>query len=267
MKKILLLIFLLITSILCAEYVGKEEAIKMLQQAKAEDYPESNEIYISNGIVNLDEYCLGYKISESYKKILTEGAKKDNSVLFWYDTNYGEKEVLSIELIKKSGEIISFDPNEILQEKDNSFMGWSNIYSETSKILTAEIPNIEIGDIVYTKEKYIIKKAVMENNFFSAFNIEPWSRYLNDYLEINIPKSKKLFVHEINKKDFPYNFSREEKDGNIIYCWNTQNNPKIIYEPNMEMFNLLWTQIWANWLYFLLDSRVAYFYNHMLLLL
>ena len=238
MKKILLLIFLLITSILCAEYVEKEEAIKMLQQAKAEDYPESNEIYISNEIVNLDEYCMGYEISESYKKILTEGAKKDNSVLFWYDTNYGEKKILIIELIKKSGEIISFDPNEILHEKDNSFMGWSNIYSETSKILTAEIPNIEIGDIVYTKEKYIIKKARMENNYFAVFNIEPWSKYLNDYLEIAIPKNKKLFIHEINKKDFPYEFSKEEKNENIIYCWNTQNNPKIIYEPNMEVFNL-----------------------------
>lgn len=238
MKKIILLIFLLITSILFAEYVEKEEAIRMLQQAQAEDYPGSNEIYISNEIVKLDEYCMGYGISESYKKILTEGAKKNNSVLFWYDTNYGEKEVLTIELIKKNGEIISFDPNEILQEKDNSFMGYSNIYSETSKILTAEIPNIEIGDIVYTKEKDIIKKARMENNFFSSFNIETYSKYLNDYLEITIPKSKRLFIHEINKKDFPYDFYKEEKNENIIYSWTTQNNPKIIYEPNMEMFNL-----------------------------
>ena len=76
MKKILILIFLLIVSILGAEYVEKAEAIKMLLQAKAEDYPDCNEIYISNDIVNLDEYCLGYEISESYRKILTEGAKK-----------------------------------------------------------------------------------------------------------------------------------------------------------------------------------------------
>ena len=238
MKKILLLIFLLLVSILSAEYIGKEEAIKMLQQAKAEDYPESNEIYISNEIVNLDEYCLGYEISESYKKILTEGAMKNSSVLFWYDTNYGEKEVLSIELIKNSGEIISFNPNEILQEKDNSFMGGSNIYSETSKILTAEIPNIEIGDIIYTKEKHILKKARMENNYFNSYNIETYAKYLNDYLEINLPKSKKLFIHEINKTDFKYDFSQTEKNDNIVYSWTTQNNPKINYEPNMEIFNL-----------------------------
>ncbi|MCD6176733.1 MAG: DUF3857 and transglutaminase domain-containing protein [Candidatus Cloacimonetes bacterium] len=238
MKKILLFMLLLITSILYAEYVGKEDAIKMLQQAKAENYPESNEIYISNQIANLDKNCLGYEISESYKRILTEGAKKNNSVSFWYDTNYGAIEVLNIELIKKSGEIISFDPNEILQEKDNSFMGNSNIYSETSKILTAEIPNMEIGDIIYTKQKNIIKKASMENNYFSSFNIETYSKYLNDYLEITIPKSKKLYIHEINKKDFKYDFSKEEKGENIIYYWNTKNNPKIIYEPSMEMFNL-----------------------------
>lgn len=233
-----MLIFLLLTVMLSAGYVEKEEAIKMLQEAKAEEYPQSNEIYISNSITNLDEFCLGYTISESYKKILNEGAKKNSSVFFWYDTNYGEIEIMTIELIKKDGKIISFDPNEILQEKDNSFSNRSNIYSETSKILTADIPNIEIGDIIFTKEKNIMKKARMENNYFNSFSIETYQKYLNDYLEITLPQEIELYIHEINKKEFEYDFSEKEKDGEITYSWNTKDSPIIIYEPNMETFNL-----------------------------
>ncbi|MDO9576437.1 MAG: transglutaminase domain-containing protein [Candidatus Cloacimonadales bacterium] len=234
MRKYLLFLFLLIASLLSAEYVEKTEAIKMLQQAKADDYPDCNEVYISNEIVVLDEHCRGDEITESYRKILTDGAKKDNAVTFWYDMDYGDIDISAIELIKASGEIIVFNPDEILQEKDNSYMGWSNIYSESSKILTAEIPNMEVGDIIFTKQKNIIKKATMEENYFNSFYVETYTKYINDYLEINIPASKKLYIHELNKSDFPVDFSRIEKDGVVTYKWTTQNNPLIIYEPNMD---------------------------------
>jgi len=234
MKKVLLITFLLVTSLLCADYVEKAEAINMLQQAKAEDYPDCNEVYIGNEIVVLDEHCLGYEMNESYRKILTEGAKQNSSVNFWYNTNYGDIEIYAIELIKADGKIISFDPDEILQEKDNSYMGWSNIYSKTSRILVAEIPNIEVGDIIYTNQKNIRNKATMENNFFNSFYVEAYAKYLNDYLEIQLPTSRKLYIHELNKSDFPINFSQAENDGMTTYTWTTQNNPKIIYEPNMD---------------------------------
>ena len=237
MKKFLFFPFLLIASLLCADYIDKDDAIKMLQQAKAKDYPDCNEIYISNKTIDLNEHCLGYEISESYRKILTEGAKKNSSVSFWYDTDYGDIEIPAIELIKRNGEIITFVPNDILQEKDNSYMGWSNIYSESSKVLIAEIPNLEIGDIIYTRQKHIKKKATMEENFFSSFYVETYSKYLNDYLEIKIPKSKKLYIHELNKSDFPVEFTQTENDDMITYKWATQNNPKIIYEPNMDNKN------------------------------
>lgn len=234
MKKYLLIIFLLIATLLSAEYVGKAEAIKMLQQAKTEDYPHNNEIYINNEIVVLDEACLGYETTESYRKIIREGAKQNSSVTFWYDMNYSEIEINAIELIKSSGEIIYFDPEEILQEKDNSYMGYSNIYSNTSKVLVAEIPNLEVGDIIYTKQKRILKKATMENNYFGAFYVETYSKYINNFLQIQMPASKKLYIHELNKSDFPVEFSQLENDGIIIYKWTVQNNPIIIYEPNMD---------------------------------
>ena len=237
MKKIMIILLLLSIYFLSAEYIEKERAISMLQEAQSEEYPESNEVYISNEIGVLDENCLGYEISENYRKILTDSARKDNIIQFWFDEDYGEKEVLNIELIKASGEIISFDPNEILQEKVNSFSGYSNIYSETSKILTAEIPNIEIGDIIYTKEKYIIIKQRMENNYFNSFGIDSYGKYLNDYFELTLQKNKNLYFHEINKKDFAYDFSKVEKGDNYVYSLNTQNNPLIIYEPGIEDYN------------------------------
>ena len=162
MKKFIIIIVLM-SSLLNANYVTKDEAIKMLQDVDTNDFPASNEVYISNEIEMLDEECLGYQVFEEYRKILNDKARKDNIVRFWYTSYYEEIEVQIIEIIKKDGNIISFDPEKILQEKDSSFKGKMNIYWKSSRILTTQLPNIEIGDIIYTKKKTIRKKVRMED--------------------------------------------------------------------------------------------------------
>lgn len=239
MKKIILLALTLFLTFLNAAYVNKEEALKMLAKAEDTDYPLNNEVYVENELVKLDVTGCGFTEVESYRKILNENGRSNNSVWFSYDEDYGSIEVEVIEVIKKDGEIVSYNPDEFLKEKENSFSVNSNIYSNTSKILTGSLSDLEVGDIVYTKKKSFTKKARMEGQYFGYFGLDSYSPYLNSYLEVSLPTEKELYVHEINKKDFSYDFTKKVEDDQQIYSFNMKNNPILVYEPGMEQNNFV----------------------------
>ena len=161
MKKSLLLLVFALYCLLCAEYIPFGQAIDMLQKAQAEEYSNSHVVYLVNKIEYIDDDYLGYSIDETYKKILTEEGKRNNQVFFYKDLIYDSLIVEEIKLIKSDGKIVSFDPDKFLRITDPP--GRSNIYSNNSKYLTGNIPNLEVGDIIYEKTKNIAKKRVMEN--------------------------------------------------------------------------------------------------------
>lgn len=234
MKKISFLCLIFLCLCLYGEYVPKDKALKILKEVTTHDFPKSDEVYINNEMTKLDKHCLGYVVTEKYRKILNDNARKDNSVRFGYNIDYQKVEVESIELIKPDGKIIPFDPGKILKEKDDTSMGWMNIYSDLLKVLIGELPDVQIGDIIYTKWKTVLKKAFMENNHFGYFGIEDYAPSLNKYKEITLPKKIKLYVHDLNNKGLKYEHSTEKKRGNIIYKWNVSKLPIIVNEPNIE---------------------------------
>lgn len=238
MKKLFLIFLVVLPMSLYGGYVPKDAALKLLHGVSAKDYPKSDAAYISNVVTKLDRRCLGATTTEIYRKILNDRARKSNAVRFWYNTHYHGMDVQAIELVKKDGTVVSFDPAKILEEKDNTFSGSSNIYSRLSKVLTAELPDVQIGDVIYTKEKRMLKNAAMENHFSDSFGIQDSSPYLNKYKEITLPKKKKLYIHDLNNNGLNYDHSAEKKGRNIVYKWNVSNIPIIVPEPHMEQYNL-----------------------------
>ena len=237
MKRFSLLLIILFPILLSAQFIQREKAIKILEEVKSEEYPNSNEIFVTNDITNLNKNCTGTDTIEEYKKVLNENAKRNNSIYFYYDSNYSTLSVKTIQIIKKDGKVINFDPKTVLKEKIYN-SGASNIYSYSTKILTTTLPDLEIGDIVYTKSIRNMIKARMENNFFTEISIQSYRKYLYNYEKIIVPKTINLNIHELNKSDFPYEFSKNVKNGKTIYEWTIKDNPIIIHEPNMEDANM-----------------------------
>ncbi len=266
MKRFSLLLIILFPILLSAQFIPREKAIKILEEVKSEKYPNSNEIFVTNDITDLNKNCTGTETIEEYKKVLNENAKRNNSLYFYYDTNYSKLKVEAIQIIKKTGKIVNFDPQKVLKEKIYN-TGSMNIYSYSTKILTTTLPDLEIGDIVYTKYIRTMTKARMENNFFTAIDIQSYRKYLYNYEKIIVPKEIKLNIHELNKSDFPYEFSKKEQNNKVIYEWTIKNNPIIIYEPNMEDSNMFahrimittldsWEQA-SRWYYNLVEPHLA----------
>lgn len=235
-KRFIILLTIWFSSISFSAYIPKNEAIKILSPIAAEDYTEYNEVYIVNSLTERDELGGGTITTETYKKVLNTTSKKDNSLSFDYNANYNSLDIAAIELIKADGKVIKLDPKKILEEKINGASQEINIYTTQDKILSGTVPNLEIGDIIYTKSIETIKKARIEGHFSGGVTLESSEKFVNNYEKLTFPKEKKLYVHELNKMGFKYDQKRTVTKDKRIYEWNIRDNPLVTPEPNMDDF-------------------------------
>ena len=236
MKIKLLVLLLWSVSVLFAQKTDYKTAIASLQKITSKDYPESSTISIENEEVSINKECLGTRISESYTKILNEQGKRQTSQLYFgYDSDYDTIEVVLVEVIKKDGTVNKINTKEVLKKVSQSaFGGFSNIYTETGWILTGNIPNLQIGDIVHEISKETTHKTYMENNFFDRISIENYSTIFKSFYQLTAPKDLKINVIHINKKENLAKFEKKTVDNNNVYSCSFDYIPQIIYEPGMD---------------------------------
>ena len=236
MKIKLIILFLWSISFAHAQKVDYKTAIESLQGITAKDYPESPTISIENKEVKINKQCTGTSVSESYTKILNEQGKKRTSQLYFgYDSDYDTVEVVLVEVIKVDGTVNTVNTEEVLKKVSRSaFGGFSNIYTETGWILTGNIPNLQIGDIVHEISKKITHKTYMDNNYFDRISIENYSTIYKYFYELTTPKSLNMNVIHINEKKGLAKFEHLVKGENNIYTCSFDYIPQIIYEPGMD---------------------------------
>ena len=235
MKKTLLIILIVVASyILTAGEISFEEAIDLLHGVSTEDYPNSNQIGIDNQKIELDEKCRGTYLNENFTRILNENGRQNFSLWFSYDTMYDTLYVKTIQIIKQDGTIIEFEPYEILNETGNAFSEFSNIYSESSRFLKGDLPNVEIGDIVRYESIETVHNTRIENNFSYRISVENYSPVLKKYYKLSIPESIGLNIYHINSKEGYVEFSESFEAGRNIYEFDVSVAPEILYEPSME---------------------------------
>jgi hypothetical protein len=246
--------------------IETDEAIKLLQKSGLQEFPAADQISVENQQVELDENCLGTVEYEIFSKILTDKAKQDNKVSFWYDSNYTDLEVNIIEIIKPDGKIITLKPEKILQKNLNPYSKTMNIYSETSWVLTGELPDLNIGDIIHTKQTRKLLKARMEGNFFDQISVDNYSPKILQNYHLKIPSNITLYVHHVNKKEGYVTFKETQKENFTFYNWEITSPPQIVYEPGMENldrfgYNIMLTTIkkWeevSTWYYGLVEPHL-----------
>ena len=235
-KKLIILFTMLLSSISFSSYIPKDQAVKILSPIVAKNYPEYNEVYIVNSLTERDESGGGTITAETYKKVLNTTSKKDNYLSFDYNANYSGLDITIIELIKADGKIIKLDPEKILEEKISGASQDINIYTTQDKILSGNVQNLEIGDIIYIKSVETIKKARIEGHFSGGITLESPDKFINNYEKLTLPKDRKLYIHELNKTGFKYDQKRTVVKDKQIYEWNIRDNPLVTPEPNMDDF-------------------------------
>ena len=221
---------------LFAQPISYKDAINKLSEANPNDYPESNVLNISNEWVKMDSLCHYVRTYEKFARVLRDGGKSqvaDN--YFSYDVNYDTLWIEKLELIKSDGSVLKLNPDSIFRRSSSSAIeSYSNIYTETGWFLTGTVPGVETGDILHIVTKDSVFKSRMENNFFDRVDVEGFSAYFHKYYELVAPKSVKINLVEINKKDNLAKISIQERGDNKVYTISVGYVKPIIYEPGMD---------------------------------
>ncbi|OGV35536.1 MAG: hypothetical protein A2020_06950 [Lentisphaerae bacterium GWF2_45_14] len=249
MKKLtlslLIFAFLVCGGILRAEQplIASDEAIKSSQTATLEKFPDADSVILAECEKNICNKDGTYKTwSEVYQKVLTEKGKREGKTIsFNFTLPYETVEVQVVEIIKPDGRKLPVDIEKNSKTAvDSSQMG-SNIYNPNDKIVQVTLPGLEIGDTVhYVYLSNTVKTRVPDT--WSDYSIfEGHSPILYSRIVIDMPSE--LALANIRLRDEikdTVSFSKEEKDGRIIYNWLAKNVPRMFDEPDMPPY---WTVV------------------------
>ena len=247
LKHLLLTLILTIPTLYSSEqtevadkyYASRSEALKAAETATRENYPDADAVILNQTQkIEYDKDGTNTQWEECYMKILTEKGRKDNlTVVSFYTIPYQNPEDCRIDMIEIIHEDGTTETVNIAKESStsiNSSSMKSNIYNPNNKMITVNVSNLKVNDILhykmYDKTVLPLAKGIYED----IFSFESTRPIINKELRINGPKSFPLQKIAIcDKIPGTIKFSEQEKDNKINYKWIGQNIPQTIPEPDM----------------------------------
>ncbi len=108
----------------------------------------------------------GQQQDEIFTKVLTEKGKRGNRQLsLFFMLPYWTVEVAKLEVIQPDGRTVPVDVEANSKESiDNSQMA-ENIYDPNSRILTVNIPQLSVGDVVHVVAREVIHRSIIPDEF------------------------------------------------------------------------------------------------------
>ena len=206
-------------------------------EVTVERYPDADSVVLEQSEYTRYNPDGSYSVSvDVYVKVLTEKGRRDESEFSVnYNRRYGHAEVEHIGIIDENGEERTIDFSKTIKEaSDNSSME-VNIYDPMARKLNCTIPGIKIGEIVHVKYKRILEKSRIENQF-SDLGVTEWTcPILKTTIIVDAPKERPLKNIAVRHPlENHITETREEKDGRIIYTWETNYPAEQAFEdPDM----------------------------------
>ncbi len=204
--------------------------------AMRSQYPDANAV-----LLNDEEYIRynpdGSSVSTdtfSYL-VLTEKGREDlRQISFRFHTNYEKIAVTSLSVTKPDGKKINLDPEKLaVISIDHSQMS-ARIYDPNSKQISITIPDLNVGDTLNVSVKEETFKSRIPGQWSGFAVLQSDCPVKNYTYTVDAPASRPL--QSIAVKDEvkgALTFSKNQKDGRIIYRWQAENVPQLIPEPGM----------------------------------
>ena len=142
----------------------------------------------------------GTVTDECYEKILTDKGRDDlRSLSIQYSTHYRKVEIPLIEVIRPDGTIRKIDVAANSREAVSTGSMGENIYDPAGKILTVNIPDLAVGDILH----YIIRqqdiRVRVPKHWSDIFLLQYDVPILYYEISVDAPKSLPLRAVEVKE--------------------------------------------------------------------
>ncbi len=216
--------------------IDKAKAIEAAAAVTKEKYPNADDVLIDDYTkVQYNPDGSAVELCDSYQKVLTESGRRGASTItLQFTIPYDAVEVLMLEVIKLSGEIVPVDIKAQSKEMISSSQMNQNIYNPNDKELRVGIPNLEIGDTIHSITRQKTLRSIVPNTWSSIVLFEYTSPILHHTYEVLSPKGRPLQGSILKNKigDTVKETVNDTPEGKR-YVWEVNNVPQLFPEPDM----------------------------------
>ncbi len=216
--------------------LNRANVIRSAEDITKLKYPNADDVMVDNYILSkYNPNGTSTTWDDTFVKILTEkGRRAHQSLSFHYSLPYSTVELKLLELVKKDGTVVQIGvaANSKIMI-DSSQMG-ANIYNPNNKLLTVNVPGLEVGDLVRYVTFRDEVKARVPNTWSNFYVLEYTTPIKHHTIEIVAPYTLPLAKIEIKdpiKGTVVFNTKRIKDT--IRYKWEVRDVPQMFEEPNM----------------------------------
>ena len=214
-----------------------------IEKIKSSAQNVTSQKYPNADVVHIDQrHWVSYNPDGTYEewdahavKIMTEKGKRQYQTISSYFTiPYNTTEFKRVEIIKADGKHISVDIEKNSRVTIEHGQMKNNIYNPNQKILRMTIPQLNIGDVLYTELKDIFSKVRTPNTWSDYIGFESISPIVRMEYEVCAPLERPL-ERIVIKNEIPgtIEYKKTETETHISYRWIASNVPQAFPEPNM----------------------------------
>lgn len=176
---------------------------------------------------------------ETFTKVLTEKGRRDaREQTFFFMLPYWTVQVPKVEVIKEDGTVVPVDVAANSKESIDDSQMAENIYDPNDRILTVNIPQLDIGDTIHVISRQIIHRSIMPSEYDEENVLEGTSLIRHLSYEVHAPVSLPL-VRMALRDQVPGTISSttETNGDQIVYRWEVNNVPRMYDEPDMPPYD------------------------------
>ncbi|HEV2318950.1 MAG TPA: DUF3857 domain-containing protein [Verrucomicrobiae bacterium] len=214
-----------------------------------EKYPNCDSAIVEqNSVRDYHADGTGACQDETFTKVLTEKGRRDNRELsFFFMLPYWTIEVGKVEIIKPDGTIVPVDVAANSRESIDDSQMAENIYDPNDRILSVNIPQLDIGDTIHVISRQIIHRSIMPNEYDEE-NVFEGSSYIRHWSYIvHAPASLPLVSTALRAK-IPETISATTvtNGSQIVYDWEVNNVQRMFDEPDMPPYDMVLQRLFVS---------------------
>ncbi|HUE37083.1 MAG TPA: DUF3857 domain-containing protein, partial [Candidatus Acidoferrum sp.] len=176
---------------------------------------------------------------ETFTKVLTEKGRRDSrEQSFFFMLPYSTVQVPKLEILKPDGTVAPVDVSANSKESIDDSQMAENIYDPNARILTVNIPQLDIGDTIHVISRTIIHRSIMPSEYDEENVFEGTSFIRHIVYDVHAPAGLPL-VRIALRDDVPGTVTKDvQTNGDeVVYHWEVNNVPRMFDEPDMPPYD------------------------------
>ncbi|HXB58117.1 MAG TPA: DUF3857 domain-containing protein [Candidatus Acidoferrales bacterium] len=176
---------------------------------------------------------------ETFTKVLTEKGRRDNrEQTYSFMLPYWTVSVPKLEIIKTDGTVVPVDVAANSKESIDESQMAENIYDPNMRVLSVNIPQLDIGDTIHVIVRTLIHRSIMPSEYDEE-NVFEGTAYIR-HLTYELHAPLDLPLVSIGLRDqVPGTISAtmQTNSDSIDYRWEVANVPRMFDEPAMPPYD------------------------------